>query len=138
MTYQELLKNVKLRVTPQRIAVLDAISQRTDHPSAEDISNAVRLKYPNIAIGTIYNILDTFSKTGIINHVKTDKGSMLYDFILEKHHHLYCNNTDRIEDYYDEELDTLLEEYFKKKKINGFTIDDIKLQLVGKFKSQNL
>jgi len=134
MTYQEILKSVKLRVTPQRIAVLDAISNRSDHPSAEDISDAVRIRNPNIAIGTIYNILETFSKTGIINHVKTDKGSMLYDYILEKHHHLYCNNTDRIEDYYDEELDLLLEEYFKKKEIRGFSIDDIKLQLVGKFK----
>ncbi len=58
---------------------------------------------------------------------------MRYDAILDHHHHLYCNDTDRIEDYENEELDTLVLEYFKKKKIKNFKIEDIKLQITGKF-----
>jgi Fur family peroxide stress response transcriptional regulator len=60
---------------------------------------------------------------------------MRYDSILEKHHHLYCVESDRIDDYYDPELTLLLEDYFSKKNIPNFTIDDVKLQITGKFSS---
>jgi Fur family transcriptional regulator, peroxide stress response regulator len=58
---------------------------------------------------------------------------MRYDYVKEKHHHLYCAESERIEDYYDKELDKLLENYLKKKTIPNFKIKDIKLQIVGNF-----
>lgn len=136
LTYQSILKEAGLKVTPQRMAVLQAIYKLEKHPTSEDISNYVRNKNPNIAIGTVYNILDFFVKKGIVARVKTDKGAMLYDAVSEKHHHLYCAESDRIEDYYDEELDSLLDDFFREKRIGNFQIDDIKLQLVGRFKEE--
>jgi Fur family peroxide stress response transcriptional regulator len=58
---------------------------------------------------------------------------MRYDAFLESHHHLYCSDSDRIEDYLDNELNKILENYFEKKRIPGFKIEDIKLQIIGKF-----
>jgi Fur family peroxide stress response transcriptional regulator len=60
---------------------------------------------------------------------------MRYDAIHEKHHHLYCAESDRIEDYYDPDLDALLEGYFKKKNIPEFNVSEFKLQISGKFNS---
>ena len=122
-----------MKITPQRLAVMDIIFGNNNHYSAEEISTKVRKTHTNIAVGTIYNILDILVQSGIIQRVKTEKGAMLYDSVQEKHHHLYCNETDRIEDYYDEELDNIIEDYFKHKKIDGFKVKDIKLQIVGKF-----
>jgi len=65
---------------------------------------------------------------------KSDKDKMRYDAILEKHHHLYCFESDRIEDYFDDELNQIIEDYFEKKKIQSFEIEDIKVQIIGKFK----
>jgi Fur family peroxide stress response transcriptional regulator len=62
---------------------------------------------------------------------------MRYDAILEKHHHLYCSESDRIEDYMDDELNKLIENYFEKKNIPDFKIEDIKLQIIGKFVKSN-
>lgn len=135
--YQLILWEAKLKVTPQRIAVLEAIYKLEKHPTSEAISNYVRIHHPNIALGTVYNILELYVKKGIVTRVKTDRGAMLYDAVSEKHHHLYCNESDKVEDYYDKELDQLLEGYFRNKKIRGFEIDDIKLQLVGRFKQNN-
>jgi Fur family transcriptional regulator, peroxide stress response regulator len=59
---------------------------------------------------------------------------MRYDAIMEKHHHLYSLDSDRIEDYFDEDLNQILEDYFSKKHIKDFEIRDIKLQLIGTFK----
>lgn len=133
--YQLLLKNCGLRVTPQRIAVLEAVYDLKNHPSSDDIARYVKDHHPNIAVGTIYNILDSLVKADILKRVKTERGAMLYDAITEKHHHLYCSESDKIEDYYDQELDDILNDFFEKKKISGFEIEDIKLQLVGKFKN---
>ena len=138
----ENLRNVlfqnKLKITPQRLVVLEALSKLKNHPTTESIIDFLKQNHPNIAIGTVYKILEAFVEKGIVKRVKTDKDIMHYDAILEKHHHLYCSDSDRIEDYYDKELDGILKKYFEKKKISGFNIEDIKLQINGKFKNKKV
>jgi Fur family peroxide stress response transcriptional regulator len=82
-------------------------------------------------------VLDALTENGLIKKVKTEKDIMRYDAHLEKHHHLYSTDSDRIEDYSDDELNKILEEHFEKKGIPGFKIEDIKLQIIGKFLKDN-
>jgi Fur family peroxide stress response transcriptional regulator len=65
--------------------------------------------------------------------VKTEKDVMRYDGILQNHHHLYCIESEEIKDYFDEELDDILQKYFEKKNLPDFKIEDIVLQIKGKF-----
>jgi Fur family transcriptional regulator, peroxide stress response regulator len=127
------LKRCGLKVTPQRIAVFDAVINLNNHPTAENVTGFIKINHPNIATGTVYKTLETLVKCGIIKKVKTDIDIMRYDAVVEKHHHLYCSESDRIEDFYDNELNDILDSYLKKKKIPNFKIEDIKLQIVGKF-----
>lgn len=122
-----------LKITPQRIAILEAIYKLDNHPTVEDILIHIRKNNPNIATGTVYKVLDTLVENAIIKRVKTDKDIMRYDGMVEKHHHLYCSTCDLIEDYVDEELDELLRNHFKNKNIEGFTMEDIVLQIRGTF-----
>ncbi len=133
---RDILVQNGLKVTPQRVAVLEAINTMRTHPTAENLIDFIRENDPNVATGTVYNILETFVEKGIIRKVKTDRDVMRYDAIMDVHHHLYCAESDRIEDYYDEELDRMLEAYFREKKIPGFSIRDVKLQLIGNFKGK--
>ncbi|HDT12156.1 MAG TPA: transcriptional repressor [Candidatus Marinimicrobia bacterium] len=130
----EKLKDRRLKVTPQRIAVLEAVYALDSHPSTEKIIEYIKKTYPNIAIGTVYKVLDVLVENQLIHRVKTEKDIMRYDGMLENHHHLYSSESDRIEDFIDEELDDLLDEYFMNKGIPGFEIEDIKLHIKGKFK----
>ena len=123
----------KLKVTPQRIAILEAIFNLNNHPTADNIIDYIRNNHPNIATATVYKVLETFVSYGLVIRVKTERDIMRYDAILESHHHLYCSDSDRIEDYKDDELNILLEKYFKKKGIPNFKIEDLKLQIIGKF-----
>lgn len=123
----------RLKVTPQRIAVLEAIYKLNSHPASETIIDHIRKNNPNIATATVYKVLDKFVAYGLIKRVKTEKDIMRYDALLESHHHLYCSDSDKIEDYRDDELNKLLEKHFNKKKIPDFKIEDIKLQIIGKF-----
>jgi Fur family transcriptional regulator, peroxide stress response regulator len=123
-----------IKVTPQRMAVLEAFGQLGNHPTAENIITYIRKSHPNIALATVYKVLDTLVENGLVNKVKTERDIMRYDHILEKHHHLYTTETDRIEDYIDDELNEIIAKYFEKIEIPGFLIEDIKLQIIGKFK----
>lgn len=119
-----------LKITPQRIIVLEALN-KLNHPSADQVLDYIRKIHPGIAKGTVYNILESFSEKGLIKKVKTEEDLMRYDAIIEKHHHLYYQDSNKIEDYFDEELNMLLKEYFTRKNIPGFLIEDIKLQIIG-------
>jgi Fur family transcriptional regulator, peroxide stress response regulator len=122
-----------LRVTPQRIAVLEVVLTLKNHPNADRVIDYIRINYPHVSIGTVYKTLETLVNKGIINMVKTDTDIMRYDSVLEKHHHLYCSESDHIEDFFDNELDEILYNYLKNKNIPNFKIEDIRLQIVGKF-----
>jgi Fur family transcriptional regulator, peroxide stress response regulator len=138
-TYDELkfsLNKNGLKVTPQRIAVFEA-ALALSHPTVDQIFEYVHQKYPGAARGTVYNILESLAEKKLIHKVKADTGSMRYDAILDSHHHLYCSECNKIEDYYDDELNRLLENYFKNKEIKNFRIENIKLQITGKFHFNN-
>ncbi len=125
--------NGGLRVTPQRLAVLEAIITLNNHPTADNIIEYIKASYPNIAVGTVYSILDKFVKNKVIHRIETDRDVMRYDARNEKHCHLYCTATERIEDYFDDDLCSVLDNYFRKKNIPDFNIEDIKIQISGKF-----
>jgi len=122
-----------LKVTPQRIAVLEAILEMSNHPTVENIIDSIRKEQPNISSATVYKVLDAFVSCGLIKRVKTERDVMRYDANTASHHHIYCSDSDSIEDYNDEELTGLLKEYFRKKQIPDFMIEDLKLQIIGKF-----
>ena len=123
-----------LRVTPQRIAIFGAIIKLDNHPTAENIIEYIKKNHPNISVGTVYKVLDSFVENSLLKKVKTESGIMRYDPLLANHHHLYCQETDRIEDFEDQKLDELINQYFDKKGIKNFKIQDIKLQITGTFK----
>ena len=121
-----------LKITPQRLSILEAI-HNINHPTADDIIKYIRQKHSNIATGTVYKVLDTFAQKGLIKKITTDKDVIRYDGLLIHHHHLHSSEDILIKDYIDEELDKILKDYFQKKKINDFEIEDITLQIKGKF-----
>jgi len=122
-----------LKVTPQRLVILDAVYQLGNHPTADQIIGYIREKNPNIASGTVYKVLDTLIDNHLIKKVTTEKNVMRYDGMLENHHHLYCSENDTIEDYVDEELDHLLSGYFQSRNLKGFRITRFSLQINGVF-----
>ncbi|HMX98016.1 MAG TPA: transcriptional repressor [Bacteroidia bacterium] len=132
--FREQLKSKGLKVTPQRVAIYEAVAELHNHPTAENIIEYIKTNHPNISVGTVYKVLDSLVENNLLRKVKNEKDIMRYDAIMSHHHHLYCSETDRIEDFEDPQLDQFITEYFKKKKIKNFKVQDIKLQITGTFK----
>ena len=124
-----------LRVTPQRIAILGAVMKLKQHPTAEKVTDYIKKNHPNISVGTVYKVLDSLVEHELLQKVKTENGVMRYDHVQESHHHLYCKETDRIEDYADDTLDHMISDYFKSKGIKNFNINNIQLHITGTFKN---
>ncbi len=129
------LRDKGLKATPRRLSILEAIIGLNNHPTAEEIIKYIRNKNRNIATATVYKALDIMVARKVIIKVDTEKQIIRYDATPEPHHHLYSAESSIIKDYENEEINIILEKYFKKNKIRDFDIEEIKLQIIGKFRN---
>jgi Fur family peroxide stress response transcriptional regulator len=68
MTKQEIkeqLRAKRLKLTPQRCAIYEMLTARTDHPTAEDIYRTVKRTYPMISQNTVYYTLSALKAAGL-------------------------------------------------------------------------
>ena len=124
------LAEFKLKGTHQRIVIYEALLI-LNHPSAENIFERIKINSPSISLGTIYKTLDTMVASGLAVKVSSEDGNMRYDANMGSHNHIYCINTKEILDYEDEELNQVIENFFKTKNIENLKIKDIRLQIHG-------
>lgn len=139
-TYQELKKVLGdhgLKATHQRILILEAFILSSEHPTAEMLYSQAKQKSPSLSLGTVYKTLDAFTDVGLVQKVKTDEDTVRYDAKTDSHHHIFCQKTNKIIDYEDQELEALLKDYFQRKQIENFEIEDVQLQVTGKIKDEN-
>ncbi|MDP2424391.1 MAG: transcriptional repressor [Bacteroidales bacterium] len=130
---REVLKQAELRITPQRMAVLQAVNRFKNHPTAEQMIEYIHKSHPEIASGTVYKILDVFVEKSLLAKVNTGQDVMRYDPMLSKHHHLYCSDSHQIDDYFNDELTQIVDQFFENNQIPNFDINDIKIEIIGRY-----
>lgn len=91
-------KEIGLKLTPQRIAILDFLEGNTDHPSADDIYKAVSVLHPTMSFATVYNTLDRLRGKGHILELTIDPDKKRFDPCTDPHHHLICMSCRRVHD----------------------------------------
>ena len=127
--FTDMIRGAGLKATPQRIGVLKVLSEMTSHPSAETLMEALENQGYIMSVGTIYNILETFSEKGLILKLKDNQEIMRFDANTKFHVHIYNQLDNEICDYFDPELETLLSGYFKEKLPDQFALNRIELSL---------
>jgi Fur family peroxide stress response transcriptional regulator len=91
-------KDIGMKLTPQRLAILDFLEGNTDHPSADDIYKAVSVQHPTMSFATVYNTLDTLREKGYVMELSIDPGKKRFDPNAAPHHHLMCTSCKRVQD----------------------------------------
>ncbi len=127
---RKILKENGLKVTPQRLAVYQALCD-LGHPYADDIVNHVRRENPSISIATIYNTLEHFKEKNLLFKLETCHDKMRYDCGMHQHYHICDPKKDKIIDYDDPDLNQLLRSYFDNKNMEYVKIKDIRLSIIG-------
>jgi Fur family peroxide stress response transcriptional regulator len=94
------LREKGLKVTPQRIAILNHLDGNTDHPSVEDIHREVSRAFRTISLATVYNTLDTLVQLHEVRAIDVDPGRKHYDPDTRPHHHAICTHCHGIQDVF--------------------------------------
>lgn len=85
-----LLREHGLQVTPQRLAVLRAVSGRP-HCTADDVAEDVRAEIGAISRQAVYDALGMMVEKGLIRRIQPARSPALYeDRVGDNHHHLIC------------------------------------------------
>lgn len=96
-----------LKITPQRIAVYEALLEARDHPSAEMVYTRVRKTVPNISFDTVYRTLLSLVELGLAKLVDSFDDRRRFEPNVQDHHHCICVKCRKIIDFYSEEYDAL-------------------------------
>lgn len=97
-TIIEKLKEKNIKITPQRVAIIEYLMSTKTHPSAEEIYNKILKKFPNVSYSTVYNTLLTLQEIGEVVELGIDPSKKRFDIDTSLHHHFYCNKCNRIYD----------------------------------------
>lgn len=138
--FKELLKEKGLKVTNQRLSVLEVLaSHRDSHMTAEDIYDLVKEDCPEIGLATIYRTVQLLLEMQLVERISLDDGCARYEiggiFDGEErhhHHHLICQTCGKIQPFRDDLLDEL-ERYIEKN--TGFHVLDHELMFYGQCKT---
>ncbi len=109
--------DIGIRLTPQRIEILNYLKGNKKHPSAEEIYKDVSKKFPTMSFATVYNTLETLKQKGHILELSIDSDRKRYDPMVKSHHHLICINCKKIVDVHNNYNIEISE-----KDKNGFSI----------------
>ena len=138
--FKEMLKEKGLKVTNQRLLVLEVLAdQRDRHMTAEDIYELVKEDYPEIGLATIYRTLQLLLEMQLVDRINLDDGCVRYEIgtLIEggegkhHHHHLICKSCGKVWSFEDDLLEEL-ESYIERK--TDFHVLDHELKFYGQCK----
>jgi Fur family transcriptional regulator, peroxide stress response regulator len=88
-TIADRLREWGVRVTPQRLAIAEAVLNSEDHPSVQQIFERVRDHFPSMTLATIYSTLDVLERSGLIQELPFPQFSR-YESNMDPHVNLVC------------------------------------------------
>ena len=129
----DLLKEKGLKVTPQRIAIYNYLTNTVAHPTADAIYKALEEAYPALSLATVYKTLDTFNVKGLVQELNVGEDSFRYDADGSPHPHFLCKTCGVVHDL--PRLEGFSDIKASLAKETGHTIESEQIYLYGKCKN---
>ena len=126
--YRRLCRERGERCTVQRRVILETVLDFDNHPSADQIFDAVEDRLPSIARTTVYRALDHLADIGVITRACHPGSVARFDPRLELHHHLVCLRCNEFIDFEDDALNRLT---IPDTSSFDFEVNDYRVQLRG-------
>ncbi len=103
MDYITILQNHNLKVTPQRLEIVD-ILYRNGHINIDDLYKSLQNKFPSLSLATVYKNINTMCDKLFLSEVKIPHQKNVYELLKKEHAHVVCSKCNTIKDI---NLDTL-------------------------------
>jgi len=94
------LKQLNLKVTPKRIAIIEILVKEPGYLSPEEIWRKMKGQFSRIGLPTVYRNLEELAEGNIISKI-THPNRQLYYFFCgnnEHHHHFVCLSCRNVDD----------------------------------------
>jgi Fur family ferric uptake transcriptional regulator len=99
MSGEELLRSRGLRVTRQRLAVLDVLDTDHGHLDVEQITAKVRTRLDSVSVQAVYDVLGALCRAGLIRRIEPAGGPSRFERRAgDNHHHVVCRGCGEIAD----------------------------------------
>lgn len=93
----------------QREEIKTYLSTRKDHPTADQVYTAMRVKMPNISLGTVYRNLNLLADNGEILRLQVGDKTDHFDYDTSPHHHFVCQKCGAVSDLTMPNIDSVME-----------------------------
>ncbi len=94
----ERLRTHGIQPSAQRVAIARYVLATDEHPSADRVWERVRAELPVVSRATVYNTLNLFVDKGLLRELVLAEGKVVFDPVVERHHHFIDERTGRIHD----------------------------------------
>ncbi len=120
----------KLRATPERHAILDAVLQTQGHFDAEGLYYRLISSGMKISKATVYNTLELLQNAGLVSKYRFAEQTSRYEkaFGRPQHHHLVCLECGDIIEFVNDRLEEIQAEVCDAK---NFRPQSYSLQIFG-------
>lgn len=88
----------KLSLTVQRRTILENLSSRNDHPTADQIYAAIQDRISGVSRTTVYRVLETFVQLGLARKISNPEAKARFDADTSIHHHASCVACEKVID----------------------------------------
>lgn len=90
----------KGQLTTPRRTIYHIVMDSSDHPTASDIMDRLKVKGANFAYATVYNSLRYLTDEGLIRELKLEGDASRYDARMENHQHVLCVSCGKLDEVF--------------------------------------
>ena len=104
------LRENNLKVTQERLALLDEIDATDEHLDADELLARMKKKQRKVSRATVYRTLDLLVQCGLVRKSRLGREHYYYEKMEPGggHHHMVCTATGKIIEFWDADLDERL------------------------------
>ena len=92
------IEKTMIKYSKQRETILNNLTGRRDHPTADMVYESVKQTIPNISLGTVYRNLSLLAENGQILRIQTGIGPDRFDGFIKPHSHFVCKQCGKVYD----------------------------------------
>lgn len=116
-----------MNLTPQRVAIYEALLESTDHPTPEILFSRVQPQMASLSLATIYKTLEALTRLHLVSELPATGQSRRFDANMEPHQHLVCTSCGLLTDH----RDAKLERVEAPRDLNGFVPHSVHIHIHG-------
>jgi Fur family transcriptional regulator, ferric uptake regulator len=126
---RETLRKAGYRLTPQRVAVWEAVRRGGRHRTAEEIAAEVQQTLPEVNVSTVYRTLELLVGLDLVQETRLGGAAGYYEVALSPvHHHFVCEECGAVGHLDDAVLEPLRGELLDAQ---GFLVSEVRMTVFG-------